>query len=292
MPQRRRSTVPGTCDLRPEIDAAFEALRMELTRLGDSGAADEADAHALAVHGARRAIKRLRALLRLLADDTVRLDRTLRDLARRLSPARDQHVAARTAARLATRIRDARVAALLRDIARDQDAVAAAREARSHAVPRLAALGIGMAALSTTASPADLAGTLARRLKRARARLARAMADGEAEALHDARTLIVRLQLQLVALRRMGGLPAGRRAKRLDRLRDILGDHHDLHVLGDLIERSPGADPEVKASTRETLRRAMRRLERSAEAVAAKAFDVSPRALRKRLGRRLAAAAA
>lgn len=289
MLQRRHAEADTTCDLRPEIDAALMALR---GALAPEPAAPGATAdHDAAVHRARRAIKTLRALLRLLPSNTTSLDRSLRDLARGLAPARDQHVTARTAQAMARRVDDPRVAALLRRIASEAEAEAAASEAKARSAPRLAPLALALAAPQTRVAPQELARSAARLLKTARREVRGALARRDAEALHDARARVVRLQLQLVALRRLGGRKPGRRAERLNTLRDVLGDHHDLYGLAAVVAARAGVDPVVRAKTVALLGRAMRRLERSAEALAETAFDVSTASFRRRLERRLSARA-
>ena len=289
MLQRHRADAGRTCDLRPEIDAALKVLRDALAP-GQLVAGAPAD-HDAAVHRARRAIKTLRALLRLLPSNTKSLDRNLRDLARGLAPARDQHVTARTAEAMAGRVDDARVAALLRRIAAEAEAEATAREAKARVAPRLAALALALAAPETHVGPDALAAAVARLLKTARRDVRRALDRRDAEALHDARAKVVRLQLQIVALRRLGGRKPGRRAGRLDRLRDLLGDHHDLDGLAALVAARTGVDPAIKAKAAVALQRAMRRLERSAEAVAGEALEVAPASYGRRLARKLSARA-
>jgi hypothetical protein len=274
---------PRHCDLRPEVDAALAALVSAVGRKTDRAAA---------IHAARRAIKVLRALLRLLPGDSTALDRDLKALAGRLAPARDQRVAARTAAAMARRVRDRKAAELLRAIAAEQDEAATSREGRSHAHPRLARLAGTLSAIDTAVAPADVAGVLGKRLRKARRHFAAAMAARDAEALHDARTLVVRLQLQIVALHRVAGRKPGRRAMQLDRLRDLLGEHHDLFMLSGVVAGRHDADPEARARVLRAAERAMRRLEHASEAVADKAFDIGPKAFRNSLRRRLEAVAA
>lgn len=279
----RPSPSPRQCDLRPQFDSALATLVSTAGRTVDRPAA---------IHEARRAIKVLRALLRLLPGESTAIDRELKALAGRLAPARDQRVAARTAASLARRIRDRRAAALLRAIAAEQGEAATSREARSRAHPRLARLAGALSALETAVSPADVAALMGRRLRKARRSFSAAMAARDAEALHDARTLVVRLQLQLVALRGVAGRKPGRMATRLDRLRDLLGEHHDLFMLSGVVAARPEADPDARERVLRAAARAMRRLELAAAAVADEAFDIGPKGLRRNVRRRLEAVAA
>lgn len=273
-------------DLRPEFDAAVATLRASLAPAPRGASA--AENHDAAVHRARRAIKTLRALLRLVPADTSGLDRSLRDVARRLAPARDQHVLSRTALALARRVGDADVAGVLRAVAAEAEAEVEARTARSRAAPRLAALALTLSALTTDVPVRDLAATVSRLFRKAKRALARALAARDDEALHDARTLVVRLQLQLTALRRLGGRTPGRRVAALDRLRDVLGDHHDLALLAAVVAARPGTDPGLARRTARILRHAMRQLERAAGRLAERAFDVAPGTLRRRMTRQLA----
>ncbi len=146
------------CDLRPACRAAMDRLRASLARTDD---------RTLAVHGARRAIKELRALLRPLGQDAKALDAELKTLASDLAPARDQRVAARTALALAKTVREARAAALLRDLAAEQDATAAELERRSHAHPRLARLARQIDALDLSVSTGNLGPSLSKAMRKA-----------------------------------------------------------------------------------------------------------------------------
>lgn len=271
---------PGLLDLGPALAGGMARLREALAHRDDPAAG---------VHQARRAIKGLRALLRLLPGDTKDLDAEFKALASTLAPARDQRVASRMAAVLADRAGEAGAIALLREIAAEQDAAAAALEARPHGRPRIRDLERRLAAVPAFVPPKAAARRVARNLTRALRQLKASLDARDAEAMHDARTLVVRGQLQLEALRRLSGASAGRRVRRLDRLRDILGDHHDLAQVAGLVAARADVDPQIRALALGGVERAMRRLERRAAAAAPDALPRHPRRFRRRLARRLKA---
>ncbi|WP_293855656.1 CHAD domain-containing protein [uncultured Alsobacter sp.] len=278
----------GTQDLAALLRLHFATLREDLARKDD---------RERAVHRARRHVKSMRGLLRLAwpdrearSGDIAVLDRSLKSLADHLAPARDERVAARTADGLAGRCKG-EAAAWLASLAQTAHAAAARGEINRQGAARqrraIAAIETRLAGLSWPRTPDDLALSLGRWHRRARRALAEALALGDAEALHDARTSVVRVLVQVEALAAAGGGFAGR-LRGLDRLRAALGEHHDLALLAHRIAASSPPAPVGKAVLAALARR-QRRLEREAVRLHARWHGPASgleRKARKRLTRR------
>jgi hypothetical protein len=225
-----------------------------------------------AVHRARRHVKSMRGVLRLAwpeREDRTgpvgALDRALKALADHLAPARDERVAARTADALARRC-DPEVAAWLDALAREAHDKAAlgenSRQGRARHKRAIAAIDRQLAGLVWLRAPRDIADALARWHRRARRLLEKALAAHDAEALHEARSAVVRVLVQIEALAEADG-GFRKRRKGLDRLRSALGEHHDLALLAQRIEAVPGSDT-VRTAALKALAQRQRRLEQQA----------------------------
>lgn len=253
----------------PPLDLAgllrdhFARLRQDLTHETD---------RERAVHRSRRHIKTMRGLLRLAwpergdragaVDD---LDRALKSLADHLAPARDDRVAARLAADLAARCKGetadwlARLAHAAHLAATRHETNRAGRARHTRA---MRAIDAQLEGLRWPRTPRELSASLARWHARSSRRLGEALATGDAEALHGARTAVVRVLVQVEELSvRTGGFRG--RIRGLDRLRSLLGDHHDLELLARRIAAAPGSDAERGEALRAVARQ-QRRLEAAA----------------------------
>lgn len=229
-----------------------QAARAAALALIDGALAELPRADARAFHDARRAGKQLRALLRLLKPQLGarygRANAGVRDAARALSAGREADVLAETAQELFGR--DARLeplARLLRAPPR-RDSAAAVREAQR----RLGAERRRVAAWRLKGLSADqVPDGLQRTYRRARRAFQAARRRPQAAALHEWRKQAKyhRNQLALVAPL----WPQGRaRIRGLDTLSDLLGWHHDLHVLELALARLPvgTASPKRLAAAR------------------------------------------
>jgi CHAD domain-containing protein len=217
--------------------------------LGEARSAIEDPAHsdAVAVHEFRRAMKRWRALLRLLApflDEDGRRSRTqARDLARALGGARDAQSALDALEDLAGH--DLTLSA--RSLATVRGRIEALRQTAETMVltdemrARMAdALGQADAAVEQwplrSLTFAEVADRLAQGFRAARRALPKHWSDAEPEDLHELRKRIVnhRYQMETVAplWPRFGKMWVGE----AQRLRDRLGKHHDLLVLARLTD--------------------------------------------------------
>jgi CHAD domain-containing protein len=196
-----------------------------------------------AVHGARKDIKKTRALLRLARPDLPskaykRENATLREIARSLSAAREADVLAETlelvAPRLTGRLSEVELAALRVRVA---ELAAAARPQAEQTIPdgtlaALAAAAERAEALTLTRCDTD---TLVAGSVRAYARGADALAvarrDPTPEHLHDWRKRAKDLWYQQRLLRDAWPDVLTAQADAADRLTKLLGDDHDLAEL-------------------------------------------------------------
>ncbi|MHB2169414.1 CHAD domain-containing protein [Alsobacter sp. R-9] len=273
--------------------SAPAAARIDMRRLLDAAAARLDDAgipRHRSVHEARRAIKVLRALLRLLPGDTSRADADLKALARSLAPARDLRVVAATAKAAALRSGSRSARRLLNGVAREREAEARRLEAAPHPHPRIAGVRRRLASLESDVDPEMVVAHVSRRLAKARRRLVQALKAADPEVIHDARTLTVRAQLQLAGLRDLAGKQPGRRVRRLDRLRDVLGEHHDLAMLREVVTASVAKDGKGRRPALRGIDRRMAALEAEADRRLRRAFPPSPSRVASRLARALAEA--
>ena len=224
-----------------DLPAGFASLvRRESKRLtgpahGQAAAADQV----AAVHGLRKSLKRLRALI-LLADtpDQRRplhdLDRRLRDLGRAYAPLRDTAVLAETLDRLVAdgTIRPKSLAVHVRatltaDGGTHQDdidplAIASARDA---ALSKLAALSFDDVTLDTAIAAAGRTYKTARRARRA------VESDDTGEAFHDWRKRVQRHARHMQLLVDLWPAEMAARCDTAKALAEQLGQEHDLAEL-------------------------------------------------------------
>lgn len=227
------------------VEQAAERLR-EAARVDDPSTC---------IHGARKDLKKLRAVLRLvrrgLGDELYRVeDDRYRCAGRLLSPSRDAEVKLQTLARLDERF-PGRIAQAA--TAAWAEALRGEREATSAAAPGGRVDAIAAALLLLDRAPArieawplerdswKLAGPGAvRAYRRGRREMRRAAADPSAASMHRWRKRTKDLWYQLRILH--GACQAGLAAAEgfADELAEALGDRHDLDVLDyDLRSREP-----------------------------------------------------
>lgn len=241
------------------------AAREAALALLDGALAELPRGDARAIHEARRASKQLRALLRLLKPQLGarygEANAGVRDAARVLSPRREATVLAETAQALFGR--DARLKPLTRLLRAPEPADAGAvrdarrrlrRERRRIAAWRLKGLSAG-----------QVPDGLQRTYRRARRAFRAAQRRPQAAALHEWRKQAKyhRNQIALVAPL----WPQGRaRLRGLDTLSDLLGWHHDLHVLELALARLPAgaASPKQLAAARKRIAAEQARAARAA----------------------------
>ncbi|PSC05910.1 hypothetical protein SLNSH_05885 [Alsobacter soli] len=283
--------MPGPVDLSPHFQAHLDALH-------DALAHEDRD---LGVHGARRAIKALRALLRLTwpADPAEQLhaacaslDQELKTLADALAPARDVRVAAACALSLIEETEEEPERAALTRLAAEWLGDAARRESASdHLGPEQARrsealIATHLQAIPTDPARSDVAMAMGRSYSKARRRMRAGLRGADADLLHAARRELVRLQIQIQALGPELGGKLRRLGRKAGRLRQTLGDHHDMAELDKRIGFSdlPGR---IKSRLLQAVEQRADGLSQLAAAQADSALRRKPKALRKRLARKL-----
>lgn len=210
------------------------------------------------VHVARKAIRRLRALLALLertALDLERADGLLRRLGDGLSALRDAHVAVETAARLGRHQAGPAWAGVVLRLQARRDAVLQralngdpgfARRQRS--LQRIA--GLLEAQDWACVRPLQIRDGLRRSAQRAAKAEKRARASVDPEVLHRWRRKVRRLRMQLEAMPQLDAALAkahghkqdDKHTKALHRLSDHLGRQQDLRLLRSLLRAMRAVD--------------------------------------------------
>ncbi len=227
------------------------------------------------IHEARKATKRLRAVIRLVRDAVGRPayreeNVVLRDTARRLAPARDGAVLVETLAALREQYRDlvapqalattagyltdrhrAARAGVLGDRQLMVDTVVTLRTARRrYAGWEPSRRSTGRLAARPVAEGFDPVGRgLARTYRRGRRAMQAAYTTGSAEAFHLWRKRTKYLRYQLEALAPLYPELLAPQAAELDRLGELLGREHDLAVLGELVAADPAATADERERT-------------------------------------------
>lgn len=208
-----------------------------------------------AIHLARKAIRRMRALLALLDDTDFNLQRDdleLRRLGKGLSAMRDAHVVVETARQLQKL-----------DPAAGWDAITPALVMRRTRILQRALVSdpefsrrrrvAEQVMLHMESQPwehlqrAGVRAALARSERRVGKAAERAARDGDAEAVHRWRRRVRRLRMQLDAANALGALHghghtnagSAKKAKALHRLSDRLGWLQDLRLLRNLVRSMP-----------------------------------------------------
>jgi CHAD domain-containing protein len=258
------------------IDVALEALRSGEDR-------DKA------VHTARKRLKELRALVRLVGPSMKRAkseDREFRDIGRLLSGSRDAAVVAAAFDDLVANARTVLDAAT-NDRVRAHLAPAGGETGTAEAIDRLVAARERAAVWRISGDgfkPAEkgLAATYARAREAARDAFAAAATGGEEadELLHELRKRVKAHAAHLELLTSLWPEVMKRQAKQAKALAERLGDHHDLAVLAARLAEVPGTPPLVALTVK---RRAA--LAAEAEALARPLLAEHPDGLADRLSR-------
>jgi CHAD domain-containing protein len=279
----------------PEVQVGDTLLAAARDVLGDARAAldDPQRTDAVAVHDYRKAMKRWRALLRLIepfiGDDGQRLRHEARDLARELAGARDAQSALDALNDLGdvgAALTPGALAAIRRRLTEvrqsaEEVGITEAIRGRLRAALIAAELAAGSWPLSRVGF-SDVAGELAVAYARARDAIPPDWENASGERLHELRKRVVahRYQMELVEplWPRMGKLWVGE----AQRLRERLGAHHDIDMLAGLI-----APHQLLARWRSRLVPLMLARQASHAAAAAKLagrlFAERPKAFRRRL---------
>jgi CHAD domain-containing protein len=262
---------------RGRIDQALDELR------GKTDSTPEE-----AVHGARKDMKKLRALLRLVRGELgeqrfARENACFRDAARELAGARDADVMLETLgsldlpAGLGWELRKVIQASHRRDGAGDdreaagRNAVAILKEGRGR---------VGDWPLEDDSFEA-LAGGLERTYRRGRRDFKATRAKPSVEALHEWRKRVKDLWYHQTLLRRLWPPVMTAVGDEAHELSDRLGDDHDLAVLADWFKEHTESDPDLQAA----IDRRRAELQRDAFALGARLYADKPSAYVRRLER-------
>lgn len=228
---------------------AFGRVEQALERLrGSAGELDSADA----VHGARKDLKKLRTVLRLLRGELPKgvyeeEMRCYREAARMLSPARDAEVKLEALDALvgqASGLPEEAVAAWRQILDRDREAAANATGDAQAAIEMLEA---GLARIEGWRLEEDswklIGGAVKRSYRRGRQAMRAAERDPREESFHRWRKRAKDLWYELRLLEAVWPEALRSLADETHRLSDLLGNHHDLAVLReDLHERRLGEE--------------------------------------------------
>lgn len=234
--------------LKTEEDAAAGIRRIAAGRaekaLARLRGADEGDL-AAAIHGARKDLKKLRGLLRLVREELGKKtfeaeDRRYRDAGRAFSGSRDAEVKLQTLLELRRRFAELpagdgeRWEARL-EAERDELAAAATGESEGRIGAAATAIEAGREAIRhwslETDSWALVGPGLSKTYRQGRKAMARVRADPSTKTVHDWRKRAKDLWYQLRILRDAWPGPLGETATQSHALTELLGDHHDLAVL-------------------------------------------------------------
>ncbi|MDJ0824823.1 MAG: CHAD domain-containing protein [Rhodobacter sp.] len=243
------------------------------------------------IHQARKRIKRLRGLLRLVRGafpDFRAENRALRDAARLLSGLRDHTVRIDIAARLGTQLGADRIEPLLVQLAHRRDRAWRAPDTHD----RLARFAEAMASARARV-PAwrldrpgfeALAPGLRATYSTARTAMATAKSAGTAVALHDWRKQVKYVWFHSHLAHHAAPDLIKPWERRADVLGDQLGDHHDLWILHATLPVAP-LEADTKTALTRLIEHRLDELEQRAFADAGYLFAESPAAFVARLGR-------
>jgi CHAD domain-containing protein len=231
------------------VGRAEKALE-ELRRVG------EGDDLAGSIHSARKDLKKLRSVLRLIRPVIGREqfrteNKRYRDAGRRLSSSRDAEVKLETLAALGERfgedLPDRALKAWTRLLSEDRDALGDEDAVAIQIESAIGEIEVGRNEIGRwrpSAKSWDLfAPGIERTFKRGRRELKRVRAKRRNEDVHQWRKRVKDLLYQLRIVRQMWPALLGETADQAHELTDLLGDHHDLTVLhGDLKSREELSD--------------------------------------------------
>jgi CYTH domain-containing protein/CHAD domain-containing protein len=265
------------------------------------GEVDGEDA-ATAIHGARKDLKKLRSVLRLVREGLGEKlygeqNRRYRDAGRLLSDTRDAEVRVETLEGLERRFGEQfpRAAAAPWRAELERERYAAAADAGGEVAERVERAAaevdagrneIGLWELDEDSWKLVAPGVL-KAYARGREALKEVREDPRAENVHEWRKRAKDLWYQLRILRELWPRVLGETAEAAHDLADLLGDHHDLAVLAEDLEGRDVLEPEA---IRELIERRQRELLTAAVGIGERLYAEKPKAFGKRIGAYWAAA--
>jgi CHAD domain-containing protein len=283
--------------LRPDVavsralrKAAVKVLEEALTPLSDGTLPD-----AKVVHDVRKALKRWRALLRLLeailGEEARSLRVKARDTARSLAEARDP----RSALDALTDLGQGSSGLPARSLTALRNRLERTRERAETAVLTPQARSSLRRDLTETAEAVrgwslgdptfeDVASALTKTYQRARTAMPQEWERATADDLHDLRKRVVEHRYQMELIEPLWPKLGRLWVSEAQRLRDRLGRHHDLTVLAGLMRRAQPLAP-WRARLAPLVRARQREHVRAAARLAGRLFAEKPNAFRTRLVR-------
>jgi CHAD domain-containing protein len=265
----------------PDLARAIHDLSDGLVRdLGEAQAGTS-------VHGARRRIKRLRSLLRLIRpaigeNDYHAANGRLRAAADALAGRRRAEALVAAAAKLHAGHPSSRLRALVESHADDLVISVDFADAPRQALDNVTQFKAAMAewALPDSTDARVMAAFLTT-YRKARKLLAHGMETGDATELHEARKFVIHHLHHLELLGDETKAKPAKRLRDLESLREILGDLNDLDELQQLASRH---DPALATATAHAASRRRRSLLKAATASSQRLFRRKARAFAKRIG--------
>lgn len=255
----------------------------------------EGDDAAAAIHGARKDLKKLRAVLRLVREELGETsyrsqNRRFRDAGRLLSDTRDAEVKVATLDDLEGRFGEEFPAAVAEHWRRDleRERYAAGADAGGEVAERVeraaATIDVGRDELAAWELGRDSWKLVEPGVLKAyadgRAALAAVRRDPSDEGVHEWRKRAKDLWYQLRILRDLWPGVLGETAEQAHELTDLLGDHHDLAVLAADLETRDTTEPEA---IRALIARRQDELLGGAVAIGERIYAEKPKAFAKRL---------
>ncbi len=175
---------------------------------------------------------------------------------------------------------------LMAAIAREREAARRARRGLSANAPRarLNAIvrrveGWDLSAVGTE----EIVAAVARTYRQAQRRGRRAFDSDEPAALHAFRARVVDLRYQLALLARAWPEALNAQAEGLDELREALGDHHDLYVLGQFAAERGQLPPQAMEDLTDRMAAKQKKLRRRANVEFERLFAETPNAFATRI---------
>ncbi|HEX3734104.1 MAG TPA: CHAD domain-containing protein [Solirubrobacterales bacterium] len=259
------------------------------------GAADEGELSAT-IHGVRKDLKKLRALTRLVRDELGEKrfkaeNRRYRDAGRLLSESRDAEVKLETLAGLRKRSGDDIPSgdgkgwerALERE--RDQVGDAARGETAARIDEAKKAVEKGRRRILAWPLEADswhlVEAGLSQSYRRGRRAMKDVQAKPRAKSVHEWRKRAKDLWYQLRIVRNAWPGLLQESADQVHELADLLGDHHDLAVLGEDLEDRDGVD--AREALRDLIEKRQEEILASALDLGRRIYAEKPKAFRRRL---------
>jgi CHAD domain-containing protein len=244
---------------------------------------------AVSVHCARKAIKRTRAVLKLVRCNANRSavkreEEILRDAAKLLAPNRDLYVQQMALKRLPI-CEENRACSLVWSRLR-----ATQKDLKEHGNDDLKRFGIALKAARSKASGLTvdnidsvfIANSLKRTYRRARRRFKSVRSVPTGEKLHALRKVAKTFWHQMQLIDQISSKKLCGVCRNVGRLAKVLGDEHDLFML--LRALSDASDPDSRAVKRE-LRQLRVKLQKRALKLGRKTFALAPSAFHERLSR-------